>query len=392
MRAPIMTLYFFASAAALLCSSVTAQGCPSFHVYNNNGGSFCSLDLTNYGVSPSNWTVTGKVSCLPGANYNLWSQGVWPYITSSGALVNGGVPQAANLTLHLNTIRSTLQYLVPLFAGYFGNVVIDAEWWIPTFASNSPPYQNLSIALVRVAHPSWNESMLLAEATRQFEAAALDWFEATLHTYSELMPHARIGFYGYPRNWYYPCASDHNSSQCGYNNPYFGPAARAANDALARIFAASSALYPSIYLPAHENASSFLPHHNEYVANVTAEAARLRDAHTPSSPLLPFAWNFYHDGFTLLSPDDMAIELSVPSQNGADGVVLWGAPDFYNETQRMLAYVNSTLAPLANDTVSHVCACAAQRCNGNGACTPEGGCRCLPGFSGPSCSAGGGSI
>ena len=105
--------------AALLASRVTAQGCDSLRVrvYWNNGGHFCSVDVSSFLISPSNLTVTaaGKTSCLPGANYSLWNQGVWPYITGAGELIAGGVPQAANLSLHLDTIRATLQYLVPAF-------------------------------------------------------------------------------------------------------------------------------------------------------------------------------------------------------------------------------------------------------------------------------------
>ena len=126
------------------------------------------------------------------------------------------------------------------------------------------------------------------------------------------------------------------------------------------------------------------------VTNMAARvlSALLVAAAASAAPVLPFAWNFYHDGHTLLSPSDMAVELAVPPQHGADGVVLWGAPTFYNETQPMLAYINATLGPLANATVAEACACAAQRCSAHGACTPQGGCRCLPGFSGPSCASG----
>jgi len=368
-----------------LAAQASAQGCETFHVYLNDD--LCALDVARFSISPSNWTVTGRSSCLPGANYSAWSQGVWPYITGDGVAVAGGVPQAANLSLHLATIRATLQFLVPDFAAFRGNVVIDMEHWLPALADSAPAYRNLSVALVRAAHPAWADARVEAEATREFEAAALDWFEATLRTMAELMPAARIGFYGYPRNWYYPCAADHNSSQCGYDNPDFGPGARAANDALARIFAASSALFPSTYLPTHGNSSALLPHHREYVSSVTAEAARLRDAHTPAAPVLPFAWSFYHDGLTILTPADMAVELAEPPLSGADGVVLWGAAAYYNTTAQLEVFMNATLGPLAKQTVSSTCACAAQRCSGKGSCTPQGGCRCLPGFAGPSCSA-----
>lgn len=386
-----MTLWInFVPLLLLLCGRASAQGCDVFHVYWNNGDNsknvnFCTLDVSPYFISPSNLTVTGKSSCLPGSNYSQWNQGVWPYITGSGTVVAGGVPQAGNLTLHLSTIRDTLHYLVPTFPTYTGNVVIDMEYWRPSFATLAPAYRNLSLAIVRAEHPQWNGTAIEAEAARQFEGSALDWMEATLHTYAELMPLARTGFYGYPGNYYYPCSGSHNTTQCGYNDPDVGPSLRAQNDAQARIYAASSALFPSNYLPANTNTSASFPHHTEYVAATVAEASRLRDAHTPRAPVLPFAWNFYHDGHTLLLPPDMDIELAVPSVNGADGVVLWGAPGYYNESLPMLAYLNATLGPLAKQTVSTVCTCSAQRCTGHGSCTAQGGCRCLPGFSGPSC-------
>jgi hypothetical protein len=378
-----------AAAAGVACAQ--QPGCDAFHVYFNNGGAgsgvdFCALDVSQWLIAPSKMTVTGKVSCLPGADYGQWQQGVWPYINSAGDAVAGGVPQAANLSLHLDTVRATLRFWVPDFAAYEGNAVIDMEYWRPDFAALAPPYRNLSIALVRAAHPQWNESSVEEEAGRAFEAAALDFMEATLRTYTELMPLARVGFYGYPANYYYPCAGDHNTTQCGYNFPGVGASLRAKNDAQARIFAASTSLFPSIYLPSRTNTSAALPHHEEYVAATVAEALRLRDAHAPRARVLPFAWNFYHDGGTLLLPADMAAELAGPPQSGADGVILWGAPVYYNQTGPTLQYLKATLGPLARQTVAGACACAAQRCSGHGACTAQGGCRCLPGFSGPSCS------
>ncbi len=115
------------------------------------------------------------------------------------------------------------------------------------------------------------------------------------------MPHAAVGFYGYPENYYYPCAT--GDAQCGYNDPAAGPSLRALNDAQARIFAASSGLFPSIYLPTGTNHSSDFAHKAEYVSSGTAEAARVRAAYSPNAVVLPFAWNFYHDGHTLLLPE-----------------------------------------------------------------------------------------
>ena len=128
-------------------SASETPGCDAFRVYFNNGDDsrnvdFCTLDVAPWLIAPSNLTATGRSSCLPGANYSQWQQGVWPYINSAGAAVAGGVPQAANLSLHLDTIRATLRFWVPGAAAYAGNAVIDMEYWRPDFATLAPPYRN----------------------------------------------------------------------------------------------------------------------------------------------------------------------------------------------------------------------------------------------------------
>ena len=78
---------------------------------------------------------------------------------------------------------------------------------------------------------------------------------------------------------------------------------RAKNARLAAIFNASTALFPSIYLPEGTNYSTFQDRNADYISGVTEEAVRLARMHTnPALPVTvrPFGWGilsplFAHD-------------------------------------------------------------------------------------------------
>lgn len=67
-------------------------------------------------------------SRLSAAGCSAWTQGLWPYIDDNGDIVNGGVPQAANLTAHLDYLRSNIDAWMP-DVDWNGNAVFDFENW-----------------------------------------------------------------------------------------------------------------------------------------------------------------------------------------------------------------------------------------------------------------------
>ena len=364
--------------------------------WNQYGPVFGALDVSRWDITAGNLTQTGVDCDQP--NCTAWTQGLWPTIGDNGEVFNGGVPQAANLTAHLENIRATMGGWLP-DPEWAGNAVFDFEDWTPVWAQNNNPswwhgvrYQNLSIALVGAAHPTWNSSQILAAAQEEFEAAAVAFFVQTLQLCRALRPHAAWGFYGLPASAPGPCVANgpDPSPQCGYRNPAAGPALRAENDAIAAVWAASSGIFPSIYIPAGHNTSDWFSRNADYIAGMAEEAARLASTNAPPGsqvPVRPFAWNYYHDGESLLLPADMAASINAPLPAGADGVVLWGSPT-PDQNSEMTTYVNSTLGPLALEAVTTDCACAAVNCSGHGACTSPTACRCFPGYSGPRCATG----
>jgi hypothetical protein len=87
-----------------------------------------------------------------------------------GKVVNGGIPQKGNMTIHFAEVRKDVENLFPgkNFSGY---AVIDWEEWYPwlIIASNSL-YVNESFyrRSVREVHPSWSKHEIEQEAVRSW--------------------------------------------------------------------------------------------------------------------------------------------------------------------------------------------------------------------------------
>ena len=79
------------------------------------------------------------------------------------------------------------------------------ENWTPLWdndgghgAWHSNAYQQLSIELVKKAHPSLTDAAAAAQAKGEFEAAATKFFIETVKVCKEVRPNALWGFYGFP--------------------------------------------------------------------------------------------------------------------------------------------------------------------------------------------------
>ena len=170
--------------------------------------------VTQFGILPSKFTQTGDACSFGDPGCGGWKGGRWPYIAGAGDRhypagfpVFGGVPQATNLSAHLEALRAELPTFMPDPA-WSGNAVFDFEAWTTVWELNTwnssgagwhdQRYQNHSILLVRKQHPGWSEEQVVREAKASFEAAATEFFVKTLETCRAMRPRARWGFYGLP--------------------------------------------------------------------------------------------------------------------------------------------------------------------------------------------------
>jgi len=164
--------------------------------YVPDGSPQLPVRLSAFGFQAANLTATGggcTMAGCSGCNHSLdcepypcpkkyWRgcwQGDMPQIHPDGTLVNGGVPQAGNLSRHLQLLREGVPRWLP-DPDWAGNAVLDFEAWDPIWEENTASacgyhgscYQEMSVKIVKAEHPSWTAHQVTAEAERQFNAAS----------------------------------------------------------------------------------------------------------------------------------------------------------------------------------------------------------------------------
>ena len=254
--------------------------------------------------------------------------GLLPSMGTDGSVVNGGIPQRANLTLHLETLRSTFDRAssahhsaaVPLNDSRL--IDLDFESWTPLWNYTSDLYKNASKDLVRQENPSWPEERVTLEASRQWETAAMTLLLQTIRFVRQIRPHLKIAFYSYPLREYW---NGYNSSAASN--------LRNANDRMFSLYCEVDAIFPSVYQFYDSTAKPGVRKNNEqYVFSNVAEAVRLAkevptrcagDKHEP--PVWAYTWHRYHAVNTpLLSEIDEQMYWKQSYAAGATGIVLWG--------------------------------------------------------------------
>eukprot|EP01050_Picozoa_sp_SAG11_P013716 SAG11_NODE_1622_length_4561_cov_2.741820_1_plen_1115_part_00 len=344
-----------------------------------------SINIAQYSIKNHSFTVCGGM---------LGS--VMPTLSPDGEPnINGGVPQAANLSVFLDGLAANIQAIIP-GANYAGLAVFDFEAYTPLWSEDTgaggwhgKAYRDYSVKLVQDAHPSWSTAQVEAEAKMLFEAAAIEFFVAALQKGKALRPKAQWGFYGMP---------------------YVHPNANASK--LLSIWQASDVLFPSIYLASPNTAAQVVQQTVELSLAMATEAAGPGQRR---KQVYPFAWECWHNGSTLLDQKDAILDFLSPYNYGADGLVVWGDagggcakglscmcdpahggpthPSYFENIQQQTG-------PLIKDFEARVAACSAAHCSGHGRCehVPEvklppstdaivATCVCFEGFSGPACAA-----
>ena len=356
------------------------------------GSFFPSVNVTaQFGVRNCT-TIQCGPGCTNPPNCEDWQMGLFPKIQDS-VPVNGGVPQAANLSAHIEKLRETVVQWIPN-PEWDGLAVFDFEEWTniwelmvspsPGGGWHSIVYQNYSIELERKAHPSWTESQLVVAAKSSYEAAATEFLVQTLRTCRALRPNAKWGLYGYPIGGEYDVGNK-SSVMVQYAERQLP------------IFAESGALFPSIYLPSGTHGKVFpwqdSAYYQTYVRSIVQQTALLsRQVEAvaaaggrPRPSVFPFAWSKYHNGTTLLTTEDATTEFVLPYSAGADGLVWWGGNEagHPNDTAAFWAHTETIVGPMVKKLTAAAEECALQHCGGRGRCVSleagaeaGGGCIC----------------
>ena len=362
-------LYFIAISLVLTIHASSAAVIP-------DAASFVVWDVDNSTtLNTSQWP-----SLVRNSAYNVygWAGNV-PQVYN-GVTINGGIPQLGNLTFHLVKLARDLKSILPPNAS--GACLLDYEQWRADFNSTPFFYRNLSIAYAIAQNPSLNSSAALALATAQFEAAARVFLEASLNLAKSLFPLCRWGLYAYPINdW----------SFGGYTGPN-AASLRARNDALAWLWQASTALFPSVYLTSPKASKFDGQLTYSYVKSTVAEAVRLRlqaaalvGGRGPA--VFALSWYVYNPYprpaagtlWQTLTPADLGDVFAGAWSAGADAVLVWGsvgdAPP--TTTAQLSNYTKVVLGPAATNLLATIASCSAAACTAGGQCRANNSLPCF---------------
>ncbi|XP_012617528.2 hyaluronidase PH-20-like [Microcebus murinus] len=291
--------------------------------------------------------------------------GYYPYIDTTGKIVNGGIPQNGSLRKHLVKAEKDILYYMP--TDNVGLAVIDWEEWRPNWERNWKPkdiYKNQSIKLVQQhnTHLSVTEAAKIAKV--DFENASQSFMEETLKLGKLLRPNHLWGFYLFPDCY------NNNYRQRGFNGSCFDTETRI-NDDLTWLWKESTALFPSIYLSTDMSSQQAVL----FVRNRVHEAIRISKVPDADRPLPVFVYShlvFTDLIFKFLSQDDLVHTLGESIALGASGVVIWGSLSVMRSMKSCLTldkYVKTTLNPYLINVTLAAKMCSQVICQEQGVCT-----------------------
>ncbi|XP_077040842.1 hyaluronidase-3 isoform X2 [Agelaius phoeniceus] len=271
------------------------------------------LPLGDYGI------VENQGGHFAGQNITIFYKnkfGLYPYLSQHGVPHNGGLPQRVSLDAHINRVVKDIRLL--LRPAFHGLAVVDWEEWRPLWAQNwgaKRMYRTASEEWVREQHGILPARQQLRLAQLEFEQAAQALMEETLLVGRALRPGGLWGFYRFP-----DCLNSNWAKEANYTGQC-QPAEVQRNNRLGWLWAASSALYPSIYLPLA------LPPalRRRFVHHRLREALRVAALSTHGLlPVIAYSRLSFRRSSRFLQLADLVHTIGESAALGAAGLVLWG--------------------------------------------------------------------
>ncbi|XP_067417307.1 hyaluronidase-3 [Emydura macquarii macquarii] len=319
-----------------------------------------ALPLKDYGI------VENQGNEFQGQNMTILYKnkfGLYPYISAEGEHHNGGVPQKAHLRQHLERASAELTEL--LDPDFHGLAVVDWEEWRPLWRRNWGPkavYKEASEQWVWERFPEMPSKTQAYLAEVEFERAAQELMEGTLAVGRELRPWGLWGFYKFPdcfnNNWQ---KGGNYTGECNATEVV-------RNNQLLWLWEASTALFPSIYLPPKLPGAA----RQLYVHHRLREAFRVaRFGLKQPLPVIAYSRVSYRLSAGYLSEADLVHTIGESAALGATGLVLWGDNSYAHSAEScrsLRRYVARTLGPYVVNVTTAAQLCSRQLCHGHGRC------------------------
>ncbi|XP_048878866.1 hyaluronidase-2-like [Brienomyrus brachyistius] len=319
------------------------------------------LDLFDIVASPSEGFVRQNLTI-----FYKERLGLYPYFESSGTPVNGGLPQTASLTKHLDAMNEGLKKYIR-DSSIRGLAVIDWEEWRPLWIRNwdaKDIYRVKSRELVSQKNPKWTQEEVARVAQQEFEQSAHRFMLDTLRTAKSKRPNQLWGFYLFPDCYNH----DYKGGLAGYTGrcPHVE---MTRNDQLAWLWTESTALFPSVYMPAVLRST---PSGRQFVRNRVREGMRLAAVGEGlTRPVFVYTRPTYTNEMSLLTEVDLVSTIGESVALGAAGVIFWGDTAYASSNANctnLSSYLQGPLGTYLLNVTTAAQHCSQSRCSSRGRC------------------------
>jgi hyaluronoglucosaminidase len=167
--------------------------------------------------------------------------GYYPWYTSEGVPINGGLPQNTSLQVHLKKAAQDINYYIPS-ENFSGLAVIDWEYWRPQWARNwntKDIYRQKSRTLISDMKENISAADIEYSAKATFEKSAKAFMEETIKLGSKSRPKGLWGYYLYPDCHNYNVYATNYTGSCPEEEVL-------RNNDLSWLWNSSTALYPAV--------------------------------------------------------------------------------------------------------------------------------------------------
>lgn len=292
--------------------------------------------------------------------------GLYPYFEPDETPMNGGLPQVASLTQHLEKMQEGVQkYIREL--GAVGLAVIDWEEWRPLWIRNwdtKDIYRKHSRELVRQKNPTWPPEQVGKVAQQEFEMSARKFMLETLKRAKNLRPNQLWGFYLFPDcyNHDYRHTLESYTGRC--------PDVEVArNEKLKWLWTESTALFPSIYMGTVLRSSES---GRQFVRNRVKEGMRLASSGDGlARPVFVYTRPTYANSLEQLTETDLVSTIGESVALGAAGIILWGDADYASSRTScsdLDTYLRGTLSEYLLNVSTAAELCSQTLCGSHGRC------------------------
>ncbi|KAJ8360964.1 hypothetical protein SKAU_G00174890 [Synaphobranchus kaupii] len=292
--------------------------------------------------------------------------GLYPYYERDRVPFNGGIPQTASLTEHLEKMPEGVNRYIRE-PGARGLAVIDWEEWRPLWIRNWDTkniYREQSRLLIAKKNPTWSTDTVNRVAQQEFEMSAKKFMLETLRFAKSLRPNQLWGFYLFPDcyNHDYKSSLENYTGRCPDVD-------MARNDQLTWLWTESTALFPSIYLAPMLRSTSF---GRQFVRNRVMEGMRLASAgEGVARPVFVYTRPTYANQLTLLTETDLVFTIGESVALGAAGVILWGDAAYASSSASCRSLNDYLRGPLGQYLLN--VSTAAEQCS-RALCSSRGRC------------------